>query len=479
MVSRSRRASVADVDRMARTVAAQLRDLGVGDGTVVALAAANGPGFLAGLLAIRRRRCAALLLGPRTPAAEKTRITGALGVAVVVECRRAWPRAPSDWVASPSIGEHASLSPETAVIKLTSGSTGQPRGIVTPTAALVADEAALATTMGLEPDERILAAIPMSHSYGLSSVVMPALMRRSLLVVPERGGPLDPLAPARDHEVSFLPTVPAFLQALVKLAESPRAPRSLRLVISAGAPLQASTAAAFRDAYGQPVHVFYGASECGGIAFDRIGTAAERGTLGTPVEGVEVTLEPACGGPAGGGPAGGGPAGGGPAGGGPDAGAAGSGAVVVRSPAVAAGYFPPAGDPAADASLGGGCFRTRDLASFRGRELVLESRLDDLINVRGKKINPREIEAVLGRLAGVEEVVVLGVTPPGRGETVVRSFIACRPGEVCQASVQAWCRRHLARHKIPRSIVLLDAIPRTERGKLDKRALLAMEPAGG
>jgi long-chain acyl-CoA synthetase len=440
VVSPSRRASVADVDRMARAMADKLDAAGAGEGALIALVAANGPAFLAGLLAVRRRRQAALLYDARTPAAEKARITGALGVAATLECRCAWPRSLADLGVVPAPGEPATLPPDTAVVKLTSGSTGCPRGIVTPEAALVADDAALAASMGLEDDERILASIPMSHSYGLSSVALPALMRRTVLVVPDAGGPLDPLAPARDHDVTFLPTVPAFLQALVKLAEPPRMPPSLRLVISAGAPLQAATAAAFRDLYGRPVHVFYGASECGGITYDRTGTAAERGTLGTPVDGVTVDLE------------------------------AETGAVTVESPAVAAGYFP---DPHPD--LCGGRFRTSDQAAFRAGELVLEGRLDDVINVRGKKINPREIEAVLRRLAGVEEAVVLGVTPPGRDETVVRSFVVCRPGALCQAAVLAWCRRHLAGHKVPRSIVLLDEIPRTERGKLDRAALLAME----
>ncbi len=457
VVSRGRQASVADVDRMSRAVAADLEELGVAEGAIVALSAPNGPGFLAGLLAVRRCRGAALLHDWRTPAAEKARIADGLGAAATLDCRCAWPRSLEDFTAAAWAAKPAELPPETAVVKLTSGSTGCPRGILTPLSALIADDAALAASMELEPDERILAAIPMSHSYGLSSVVMPALMRRSVLAVPEGRGPLDPLGPARDHDVTFLPTVPAFLQALVKLAERPRAPRSLRRVISAGAPLRPETASAFRQAYGQPVHVFYGASECGGITYDRTGTAGERGTLGTPVEGVQVTLEPACDGSAAA----------------SVQGAVAAGAVTVRSSAVATGYH-----PACDSSLGDGCFRTRDLAVIRDGELVLEGRLDDVINVRGKKIHPREIETVLGRLDGVEEAVVLGVRPPGRDETVVRSFIVCRPGDVCEAAIRDWCRRHLAGHKVPRSIVLLEALPRTDRGKLDRAALLALEPAG-
>ncbi len=465
VVSRRRQASADDVDRAARSLGSRLAGLELPAGSIVALAVANGPAFLAALLAVRRAGAAALLLDARTPEAEIERAAAALGAAARLDCRRGWPRGQQDFIlarAEPpaacraeagraEAGRAEALPDDVAAIKLTSGSTGVPRGIVTPSAALVADDAQLAATMGLAADERILAAIPMSHSYGLSSVVLPALMRRSVLVLPDESDPLDPMVVARAREVTFLPTVPAYLQALLRRSRPPELPPSLRLVISAGAPLKPETATRFRHCYGLPVRVFYGASECGGIAFDRDGEAGERGSLGTPVEGVDITLEPV-----------------------PGAGAAGgAGSVTIRSPAVARGYLPAA---QADSRLAGGRFRTRDLAVWRGGELYLEGRLDDFINVRGKKVNPREVEAVLSRLEGVEDAVTLGVRPPGHDEPVVRAFIACRPGSLSDETVRAWCRRHLADYKVPRSIVLLDEIPRTARGKLDRAALLALRP---
>lgn len=451
VVASRHQATVDDVDRLARAAGRQLERTALAPGAVVGLAVANGPGFLAALVALRRAACAALLFDARAPKAESERVAAALGAAAVLTCRRAWPRGESDFVVSPVAGgSPAVLPPEIAVVKLTSGSTGEPRGILTPSAALVADDAALAVTMGLADDERIVAAIPLPHSYGLSSVAMPALMRRTLLVVPEAGCPFDPMRLARDKEATFLPTVPAYLQALVRMASPPRAPASLRLVVTAGAPLEPCTAVRFREVYERPVHVFYGASECGGIAFDRDGTAGERGTLGRPVAGVEVTLEPLAETPCGE-----------------------RGTVTVASAAVAAGYYP---EP--DPRLEGGRFRTSDIGRWDDGELVLEGRLDDLINVRGKKVNPREVDAVVAQLAGVDEVVTLGVTLPGQHEKIVRSFVACRPGRLSFETVQAWCRRHLAEHKVPRSIVLLEEIPRTARGKLDRAALLALEPYG-
>ena len=147
--------------------------------------------------------------------------------------------------------------------------------------------------MGLAAEERILSSIPMSHSYGLASVALPALVRGSLILLADEGsGPFGTLVAARTLDATFFPTVPAFLGALVRAPAPPRLPESLRLVITAGAPLPPETAVGFRRAYDRPVRVFYGSSETGGICFDREGGAGERGCVGEPVEGVRIELTP-------------------------------------------------------------------------------------------------------------------------------------------------------------------------------------------
>src|SRR5262249_52812845 len=153
-----------------------------------------------------------------TPEQETTRVAAELGAADVVRAP-AWPAA-ADEVLIERLAAHAAprvLPLDTAAVKLTSGSTGRPRGIVTPAAALVGDDAQLAASMGLREDERALAMVPMSHSYGLSSLAMPALMRGSTLVVAEDRGPLAPLLAGADCGATFLPAVPAWLAALVRL----------------------------------------------------------------------------------------------------------------------------------------------------------------------------------------------------------------------------------------------------------------------
>jgi long-chain acyl-CoA synthetase len=215
-------------------------------------------------------------------------------------------------------------------------------------------------------------------------------------------------------------------------------------VISASAPLPVEVALQFQVRFGLPVHVFYGASECGGICYDREGTAAARGTVGEPVEGVTVRLEPLDGD-------------------GDD------GLVTVESPAVALGYL-----PVGDDRLGGGRFVTSDLGVFDGGALRLRGRVDGLINVKGKKVNPTEIESVLQRMPGVAEVVAFGVPSADKASDTVRAVIACPSGGLGYDDVMAWCRAHLPEHKVPRSLVLVSAIPRTSRGKVSREELLAL-----
>jgi long-chain acyl-CoA synthetase len=447
VVSGRQRATREDVAALAR---AAVEVSAAAEAGLVGLSVPNGPAFLAGVIALRQQGRSVLLLDPRAPLAERRRAAAALGARSMLSCVAGWPIDGAEWVCArlPDAVENGP-GDDVAFVKLTSGSTGAPRGVAASEAALLADDAALARTMGLRAEDRMVAAIPMSHSYGFSSVALPALVRGSVVVLPDEEGPLAPLAVARAAEATVFPSAPAYLQGLLKLSQPPAWPECVRLVISASAPLPAETASQFRERFGLPVHVFYGASECGGICYDRDGTAAERGTVGTPVDGVRVGVEPLDGDGR-------------------------EGLVTVESASVALGYLP----AEEGGSLGGGRFVTSDLAVLDHGELRLRGRVDALINVKGKKVNPAEIEAVLLRLSGVAEVVAFGVPSADKGSDTVRAVIACPSGGLGREDVLAWCRQHLAEHKVPRSIVLVSAIPRTSRGKVSRAELLALVGGG-
>ncbi len=446
IASTARRATFGEVDALSRAVSERLFSGSPQPGRLVGLVAPNGPAFLAGFLALRRVGQAALLLDPLAPEEDRRRAATTLGASDVLECADAWPSAASDFRIVGTTGPVAHpILDGIAVVKLTSGSTGLPRGVAMRTENLLADEDALARTMGLRDDDRLWGAVPFSHSYGFTTLALSALVRGLMLAVPGDRTPFASLADARELRATVFPTAPAYLQALLKLPMPLSWPDRVRLVISAGAMLPSATAAELRQVYGQVVHTFYGSSECGGICYDREGGAAERGTVGTPVDGVSLSLMEQ------------------------EQLAADEGLVIVKSPGVGATYVPE-GEPRLDA----GRFETSDVGAWQGGELALRRRLDRVINVRGRKVDPSEVELVLSSLAGVEEVVVMGMASPDGRDQIVSAVIAGSSTRPKYRDVVAWCRHRLADHKVPRSVVFVDAIPRTSRGKIDRSALLAL-----
>ena len=154
VVSPRRRATAADVDGLAAALAARLSAGGIRQGELVALLAPNGPAFLAALLAVRRAGAAALLLDARAPAAARRRTVADLAAGHLLTTADGWSADAGSWTLETlpsSAGGAEPLPPDVAVVKLTSGSTGEARGIATPAAALLADDEALVATMGIRP----------------------------------------------------------------------------------------------------------------------------------------------------------------------------------------------------------------------------------------------------------------------------------------------------------------------------------------
>src|SRR5436305_14656264 len=179
-------------------------------------------------------------------------------------------------------------------------------------------------TMGTSGGDLTCGVIPVSHSYGYSDLLTPLIARGVPLVLSRDRTPRAVLADLARTGATVFPGTPVFYQAFCDMGDVPPLPK-VRLYISAGAPLSSAVAKSFFEKFRQPIHSFYGASECGGICYDRDGTAFEDGFVGRPMHGVEIELlDPT----------------------------ASSSQVRVRSAAVGDGYFP---DPD-EQKLGDGVF---------------------------------------------------------------------------------------------------------------------------
>lgn len=330
-----------------------------------------------------------------------------------------------------------------ALLKLTSGTTAAPRAVVFRSPQLLADCNQICATMGIKDVDLNFGVIPISHSYGLSNLLTPLIARGVPLVLSQDRLPRAILVDLARTNATVFPGMPVFYQAFCEMNDVPSL-TSLRLCISAGAPLRAALAKKFSGKFNLPIHSFYGSSECGGICYDRDGTLFEDGYVGAPMKDVDLSITD-------------------------------SSQIEVRSAAVADGYFP---EPD-ETKLGHGVFRPDDLLVRCGDGFKIVGRTSDLINVAGKKVNPAQIEAHLREYAGVREAIVFGRKSAQRNEEVAACVVAdVDPAtglgtSLSESQLLEFCRARLSGWQVPKRIFLVDEIPVNERGKISRREMAA------
>jgi acyl-CoA synthetase (AMP-forming)/AMP-acid ligase II len=461
--------NASDVWALHLRFAEQLRAAGLQPGQVVVAAAGNRPGYIALLVACRTL---ALVLVPvdvsattaeilelahRMMASALVTTDGAValgtGPSTALGTGRPVPIGDDLFLAAreapASAAVQAPFGHEAALMKLTSGSSGTPKATLTTEAQLIADSRQIIAGMQIGPDDTQIAAIPLSHAYGLSVVLMPMLLQGTPIVLRQNFVPAQLPADAQAAGARIFAGVPFMFQHFVAHPPAGGWPVGLGKLISAGAPLLPETARDFIAAFGVKIHSFYGTSETGGIAYDSVDLDSSDeltvdGAIGPLLPGVAVELVAEADLP-------------------PR-----SGRILVRSAAVSSGY---AGGP--DPAFRDSGFLTGDYGRFdeRGR-LVLTGRASSFINVAGRKVEPGEVERVLRLMPGVRDAHVGAAADPQRGEQVV-AYVAAR-GDMTALGVRQFCAAHLAAHKIPRLVLFVDAVPRTVRGKVDRPALDAI-----
>jgi acyl-coenzyme A synthetase/AMP-(fatty) acid ligase len=310
---------------------------------------------------------------------------------------------------------HRAPPSDARLIKYTPGASGVPRAIFLNDAQVVADAGRIVSAMGLSPDVPNLAVVSLAHSYGFCNVVLPLLLHG----IPARILPLPfPRLMEnafRQHDAVVLPAVPSMWRAWQRagiLTDSP-----VRLAISAGAPLALDLEQRVFEETGLKIHNFYGASECGGIAYDATETPRECASIvGTPLPGVTVDV-------------------------GRD------GRLQVSSDAVAMGYDAPRGDDVLD----NGVYLTRDLGFTDANGFIhLTGTTGGAINVAGRKISPAKVEAAILATGQVSRVRILGIpsADPERFEEIA-ALVELAEG-VSPAELKSGLTERLPLWEIPR-----------------------------
>lgn len=420
----------------ARSISAQLAGAGLTAGNVVAIQLPNSVDFVATWLAALELQLVVVPIDRDAPETEVGAILSHFAIKGLLY--RPDRSTPSIAITTRPGAARPPLPKEARLIKLTSGSTGKPRGIVTSEANLIADCENICRTMSISAGDINLGAIPFSHSYGFSNLVMPLVLYGTAIVISNDYLPQSIIDLSNHYSCTVAPLIPMVFDHLASVQRGHGDFATVRTFISAGAPLPAATSRRFRERFGSDIHSFYGCSECGGITYDRAGGAVERGSVGQAMNGVEVERQ--------------------------------GHRLAVHSKSVALGYLI---DDKTFQQLEAGRFVTDDLVEIRDdNEVVLMGRASDLINTAGRKVNPREVEHVISQIDGVRQVKVYGEPAGARGEVVAAAVVGAP--DLTREQIREFCRERLSLHKVPRIVKLIDSIPVDERGKVKRAALAAL-----
>jgi long-chain acyl-CoA synthetase len=443
LVHAGQRMSRRELDRWAGGVARRLLAEGLRPGDRIALALPNGAAFAAALLGAFKVGLTVAPLNPQLTHEERDRILGDFRPAIVLD---AVPHTEADVDAVPE-GEGPAL------VLYTSGSTGRPKGAMLSHAALAAGTTAWrGPIMGLRTDDRVLAVLPLSHSYGINGALLAPLLAGATVVLMERFTPESVLAAVREQGVTVLPGVATMFQRLLDMPAWHRDDvRSLRIALSGAAPCPWPLAEAWRARTGVRILRGYGMTEL----FRPISYLANDprdypDAIGRPVPGADIRVVD---------------------GDGREVPLGDVGELLIRSDAAMDGYLAQPDETAATLSADG-WFKTGDLASVSAEGFVsIAGRKKELILRGGYSVSPPEVESALCAHPAVAEAAVVGVTHPDLGEDVA-AFVALRGGmRVSADDLAGWCKTRLAGYKCPRLITILSELPKGPTGKVLKARL--------
>ncbi|MGK4218378.1 class I adenylate-forming enzyme family protein [Kocuria marina] len=353
--------------------------------------------------------------------------------------------------------EYATGLQDVALLTYTSGTTGPPKGAMNTHGNVLAVAAGCAAWMGVEPGDAVLAVAPLFHITGAVIDSATPLLHDATLVFVNRTDPAVVIDAFAEHSVTCTTGSITVFNALYQVPDAdPQAFASVKTLFSGGAPIPPATVESFRERFGHYIHNIYGMTESTSAVIAvppgteaPVDPASGSLAIGLPMPNLTVRVVDADGRAL-------------PVGE--------QGELEMSGPQIVPGYW---NNPEATArTMPEGKLRTGDVAVLDEDGWVyIVDRLKDQINASGYKVWPREVEDVLYEHPAVYEAAVVGQPDPYRGETVV-AYVSVRAGRtVTEEELIDFTKQRLAAYKYPRIVHVIDDLPKTQTGKIRRRAL--------
>ncbi|MDT0200638.1 AMP-binding protein [Nocardioides sp. AE5] len=467
----------ADVD----AVAAGLGEQGLVAGYRVVVAMGNRIEFVTAYLGTLRAQLVAVPINPRSTGAEIAHVLTDCGARVVLadgSCvdavrdamtERGDVPAPRVFVVDADpVGDErpwADLPVESAgalpapldrealaALLYTSGASGRPRGAMLTHRALLAniEQIAAVEPPMLAPGDVVLGLLPLFHVYGLNAVLGATLRMRARLVLTDGFHPTGTLDLVEDEAISVLPVAPPVFPSWLALDDLAERFGPVRVVLSGSATMPAETVEEFQAKAKVPLHQGYGLTEAAPVVTSTLCQPEPTlGSLGAVLPGVGLRLKDEDGHP--------------PEGSDP-------GDVEIRGDNLFSGYWPD-GDEAPDED---GWWPTGDVGFLEpDGALTLVDRRKNLVVVSGFNVYPSEVEEAIGEVAGVSAAAVVGAPDEATGEAVVAYVVSTGDPAQVEQAVREHAATRLARFKQPTTIHVVDELPLTVTGKVQRGRLRA------
>ena len=354
---------------------------------------------------------------------------------------------------SDPVEEIASVQPDdTAVVLYTSGTTGTPKGAELTHNNIGSNIESILGLFGPSEEDVVFGALPLFHIFGQTVGMNVVVKVGAELTLLPRFDPEKALEIIQRDKVTIFMGVPTMYAALLHTADKDKYDiSSLRLCVSGGAALPGEILKAFEEEFGSPIIEGYGLSETSPVAtFGRLDMEQKPGTIGVPIENVEVRLVDDDGNVVGVGD---------------------KGELQVKGPNVMKGYWnmPEATAKAIDPD---GWFSTGDVATVdEDGYYSIVDRKKEMILRGGYNVYPREIEEVLYEHPAVREAAVIGIPHDDLGEEIC-AVISLKDGEsATEDEIRSFAKERVAAYKYPRHIQIIDDLPKGPTGKIFKRGI--------